>query len=1126
MNLRRGYLLQLILLLLTVSQVAGQQSRENFGKNRIQYRQFDWLYLSGENFDVYYYDARKAVAQEALEYLEGEFDRITDLIGYPPYFKTKVFLYNSLSDLRQSNVGLNHNVFNVGGETEFIKPYVEVAHMGTAQEFKEELLFQISDLMVNEMMFGGNLKDMFQSSILMNLPDWFVDGASLYVAKGWSIEMDDYIRQLMVTRKARRATKLGGKDAGLVGQSIWNFISEKYGKSSVANILNYTRVTRNEEKSIYITLGLSFRQLLTEWRKYYTDMEVAVNKSYVSPQDSISFTHQHNKTTEFTTVKISPDGQNIAYAENDRGRYIVKVRNLSNGRERTVITGGSKVIKQRVDYRLPLIAWADANTLGVIGVKNGQYVFWLYDFTTRSKVPRELERFSNVRSFDFSSNGRLVILSADFEGKSDLFLMSAKRNRAPRRLTNDIYDDVDPTFIPNSNRIVFSSNRATDTLRANTKLRFEQLTNNYNLFVFDLDSTKFLLTRLTNTLSKDQAPKAMDENNFFYLSDQRGIVNLFKFNKTTGIYSQVTNYSSSVKDFDLNFNTNTMSMVMTRNMKENIFVDRSFNRDRQIFTPATRRKDLQQARVIHERRKQQAEEDKSMSIKDLLNARRKEGQGGLSDTTGIQKDSTQLPVRVPTDTIVARQSAPESLNDSTTVTTIEPIATDSIAATAPKKPEVNTDNYVFEDEAVKQSAPAGESFLTRYMKAREKSRITGPFGYESKFSSNNLVTSLVVDPLRGLGVSIETQMNDMLENYRFFGGIMSSVNLRNGDFYGEFQYLKSLIDFSARVDRKGIRWQTEPAVDGAQGFLYHYSLNRVEVSASLPITDRIRFTIKPFGALARSVPLGLADYPTTPPSGKPINNIYGGFKSEVVYDNSVSTGLNLIEGTRGKISFTHYQGLKNQDLSFSQASIDVRHYQKIYKEIVFAVRGYAGTFFGNSPKTYLLGGMDNWFFNKARTSGQTSQGEPNPLGYPGENQDLLFVEFATTLRGFDYATLFGNTVLLGNAEFRVPLIRALSSGPISSNFLRNMQFIAFYDIGTSWSGKPPFNSGNSVSYDEVVGGPFEAQIKNYLNPWLYSYGVGMRTVMLGYYIKADLAWPVEDYEVSKPRVHVTLGFDF
>jgi hypothetical protein len=215
MVLRKGLAAVFTFFLFVSFQAKAQYIAETFGKNRIQYRQFNWQYLSGDNFDVYYYDARKAVAQNALEFLEAEFDRITDLIGYPPYFKTKVFLYNSLADLRQSNVGLNRTVFTVNGETEFIKPYVEVANMGTAQEFKEELLFKISELMVNEMMFGGSLKDIFQSSILMNLPDWFVDGASLYVSKGWSAEMDDYIRQLMRTHQAYGTRSCVGWSIGL-----------------------------------------------------------------------------------------------------------------------------------------------------------------------------------------------------------------------------------------------------------------------------------------------------------------------------------------------------------------------------------------------------------------------------------------------------------------------------------------------------------------------------------------------------------------------------------------------------------------------------------------------------------------------------------------------------------------------------------------------------------------------------------------------------------------------------------------------------------------------------------------------------------------------------------------------
>jgi hypothetical protein len=116
--------------------------------------------------------------------------------------------------------------------------------------------------------------------------------------------------------------------------------------------------------------------------------------------------------------------------------------------------------------------------------------------------------------------------------------------------------------------------------------------------------------------------------------------------------------------------------------------------------------------------------------------------------------------------------------------------------------------------------------------------------------------------------------------------------------------------------------------------------------------------------------------------------------------------------------------------------------------------------------------------------------------------------------------------MLMNAEFRVPVAKALSNTPISSNFFRNMQLIAFYDIGTSWSGPAPFNSGTSVRIDRITNGPFEIDIKNFLNPWLYSYGAGMRTVIFGYYMKFDLAWPVQNFEVGRPQFLFTLGFDF
>ncbi len=1099
-------------ILFLVNDAFSQQALETFGKNRIQFKKFEWSYLSSENFDVYYYDNRKRVAQESLQYLESEFDRITDLIGYYPYQKTKIFLYNSVIDLQQSNMGLSDTQFSSGGETEFIKPYVEIAHPGNIEEFKEELIFKFSDLMLNEMMFGGSLKDMFQNAVLLNLPDWFVNGASLYVSKGWNEEMDDFVRQFIKSRKVNKALKLSGKESALIGQSIWNFIVEKYGKSSVNNILNYTRIIRNEEKSVMITLGVPFKQLMVEWKNFYTTMEQSVSKSYVSPSDTTRFSPSHRKTVVFTTVKISPDGKKIAYAENDRGKFRVIVKSLENGKESVILNGGNKVLKQDVDFRVPLLSWADANTLGVIGTKNGQYVFWLYDLLTKSKQPRELDSFSNIRNFDFSGNGRLAVLSADFEGQNDLFLISSRRDRT-KRLTNDLFDDLDPSFIPNSNTIVFSSNRSTDSLTSKIS-DYAKSTNRYNLFLFNLDTTTVQVTKLTNTLGRDFKPKAIDIENVYYLSDQRGIINLFKFNRPTGIYSQITNFNSSIKDYDIDFSNRSLAMVMTSKLIEDIFLLNNFNYDRQIFTPVSRRKELMQAKVITEKRKQIGEPVKTMTVKDLINQRLKEKR----DTTTQQK-----PVPVKQDTV---KHKPGEI-DTEDYKFNDPVSKDTRSPVTPKEKPINTDDYVFEDEVVKAKQPS-ETFLTRYMKTREVNRVTGPFNYDPKFSYENLLTNFLIDPLRGFSMRIETQMNDMLEDYRIFGGLQVSLSdFKSGDTFLEVQYLPHRFDYTFRYDRKVLFWET-PQDRSTDVELQKYSFQRIEFGISYPISVRTRVSLKPFIGYTQFTDRGMSIPQGTGPEFRPSQQqFYTGGKAELVYDNSVSTGMNIIEGTRGKISAVHNQAIGNSQKSFTRVSMDVRHYQKIYREIVFAVRGFVGSSFGNAPKKYLLGGMDNWFSNRINY-----EGLQNPLISPvgSYNENLLFTEFATSVRGFDYATLYGNNVAVASAEFRVPLIRALSSGPITSNFFRNLQFTAFYDVGTSWTGELPFNARNSVRKRVVPevqsGSPFRIEIDEYLNPWLSSYGLGLRTMMLGYYVKFDLAWPVENYTVKDPRLSVTLGFDF
>ena len=438
---------------------------------------------------------------------------------------------------------------------------------------------------------------------------------------------------------------------------------------------------------------------------------------------------------------------------------------------------------------------------------------------------------------------------------------------------------------------------------------------------------------------------------------------------------------------------------------------------------------------------------------------------------------------------------------------------------------IDTDSFIF-DEEVLQTSTDKNSFLSQYRALQVKEKVRGPFPYQNKFSADNLVTSWVIDPLRGFGILLETEMNDMLENHLIKGGAMFTTDFKNGDVFVEYDYLKERVDYSARYERSVIFIDSPPVAE-------RYVRNTFELGASYPFNIRTKLSVKPFLTETRYDDLFPYASGTSNFVGydKSVKNHFVGTKIELVYDNSLVKELNHREGARGKISFTHHEGLTDKKSGFSNISIDLRHNQKIHRQIILAGRVFYGRFFGENPQKYLLGGMDNWLFNNQAISEGSplslAKGEGSSVQSNGAiNSQLLFTEFVTSLRGFDYGVLYGENALLANVELRIPIIRYFHNGPISSNFFRNLQFTGFYDVGSSWTGSSPFSSGSTIDERVEKKDAFQYTIIDHKNPWLYSYGVGLRTVLLGYYMKFDLAWPVENFVVRSPRLFVTLGFDF
>lgn len=1093
------------------SNAHAQEARGKFGKNRVQYKNFNWRYYSTENFNIYFYDGGNEIAKIATEYLEKEFDRVTDLVGTVSYTKTEIFLYNSPTDLLQSNIGVNDNSFDVAGQTDFVEAQVEIAYPGSAEEFKKTLIYKVASMLIYDMMFGGSLSYMFQETYLSFSPEWFMDGAARYTAYGWDVNMDDFIRDMIRNRNVKYLNSFSGEDAGLIGQSIWNFIAKRYGGRYISNILNLNRIIRNEERSISGTIGIPFKSFIAEWTNYYMEQASFVDQNYILPDKNIKV-DQNKKGVKIQDIKISPEGNYYTYAINNEGRYKVMLKRLGKKREKVILKGGYKVINQEKNNIIPILSWKDENNLGIIITKYGKNYMLIYEVSSGKKVKKQLTRINQVRDFDISRNGNLAVISADRNGDNDLYLISLRRNSI-KRITSDFYDDINPRFVPGTSSIIFSSNRKTDSINVRSK-NIDNISDVYNLFIYNIDSTKNTVYRITNMLSKNIKPVAVSSNEYFFISDQQGIFNLHKFNLEKKMYYQVSNFGSGIKDFDVSYDKTKFAYVMTNNGKDVLYLDSNFNLNQNIFTAQTKRQQYLNAKFVAQR---------------LKNARKKkEAKEALHKTISDEEDITG------SDQPAVSQSKPsfldryrrqfdasdsENLIDTRDYVFDEVLEPEEIKQESGEEDEeiLDFDNYVFDTDVVKGSKST-VSFLSTYRKLRKKSDVAGPFPYEAKFSVDNIVASFVIDPLIGFGFKLETQLNDQLENHKFYGGILTTADLTNGSFYGEYRFLKHTVDFHARYSRKSL---FRPTKTSSQ----KYTLNTYELGASLPFSVTSRLSLVPFFETTRYWDLdpSFVIFQGVEPATSSIN--YGGIKVEFIYDNTSVGGLNLIQGTRAKLGLKHNEGLNENKKSFSNVYLDVRNYQKLHRELVFATRLFYGRYWGPNPQKYLLGGMDNLLFNKTNDTGQ---GDPLKHETGVDNSNILFVEYVTSLRGFDYNTFNGTNSLLFNAELRLPVIKYFYHGPIASNFLRNLQFIGFYDMGSAWTGPHPFATEINVKTEIIApeGSPFKARIQNFKNPWLASYGFGIRSVLLEYYIKFDVAYPIEDLVRKNPKFLVTLGYDF
>jgi hypothetical protein len=182
-----------------------------------------------------------------------------------------------------------------------------------------------------------------------------------------------------------------------------------------------------------------------------------------------------------------------------------------------------------------------------------------------------------------------------------------------------------------------------------------------------------------------------------------------------------------------------------------------------------------------------------------------------------------------------------------------------------------------------------------------------------------------------------------------------------------------------------------------------------------------------------------------------------------------------LSGTRFVISSNYAPDFSNQtpvgppgttksSTLAASAYFDYRHYFKITRRMLFAVRLYGAASRGNAPDVYYFGGLD-------------------------------------TLRGYDYASIIGNTIGYANFELRVPLIDYL----ILPFFgIRDIRGRMFFDVGGGALKGQPFQFW-TTSGNAPIGSPCAGTSGPCLVDGKASWGFGFELNFLGLPMHFDWA---------------------
>lgn len=745
----------------------------------------------------------------------------------------------------------------------------------------------------------------------------------------------------------------------------------------------------------------------------------------------------------------------------------------------------------------------------------------------KTEKPQIITRIDRVLSCSYNEDGHTSVMSVIRKGQTDIITFDF-RSQMQRNITDDIYDDLNPSFARGGKDIVFASNRPVAELKHITSVNEFSFNSNWDIFLAKNYQQRGLmeLKRISNAPSDETLPASYDTAFISYLTDENG----FK-NQNAARLDSIFSYTRIIINYkDTALHKNDTLKFLTQNKAQMelparftgdtaiLKIDTAFIYRDTVYTYAMT--DLNNNILSY------SIQPKTSSLYELLY---------LKDGYHLYK--MPLPVNIPASAIKRKQeNSPEQAQKPedhflmpgrvhpqyNVITGSTPVVSD----TGKQKPYFQT-GFPRPASGYGQDNnynPQGSNVVLKMSNGRIRYASASP--YELLFKVDNVVTEFdngllnspyvpyragdknVYNP--ALNGMLKIGMSDLFRDYRIVAGLRLLASFNGAEYFLMYDNLKTRLDKRTLFYRRG-----ELDNDGSSTYRATSCEIREELRWPFSEISSIRGAV--FGRLDNTVYMS-TEKTSLLKSSDP--SYWSGVKGEYVFDNTIPQSLNLMYGTRAKVYSEFFDAMNKPKTLFTVVGTDIRHYVKLPRQMVWATRVSGATSIGPSKVVFFLGGVDEWLFPKF---------DQNNLVDPSQN--YVYKALAAPMRGFTQNVRNGNSYALLNTELRIPFFRFLFNRPFGNQFLQNFQVIGFADMGSAWEGFNPFDLNNAyqkniVQTFDASGTVFSIDVRSMRNPLVYGYGVGFRTLFFGYFIRIDIASGIENGIRQPRRFYVSLGTDF